>query len=268
MNLHEKAFKIAHSFLKEHNLEDNWNVLKHDFQYYLGYNKNPILDESKVTLGASKIRGLPHLPDSFEFLPGELFIAQLNLSDIKPYDFNNILPEKGILHLFLDESTSLSRCSYYDGSFENLKVRPYPKQKTKLYDKKEFLNESYTIDFTDNEIVNLGKNNFEKILGNKFKDLTARLKEQLGNALVINDLLYCDGTPNNFVFGEPRFYQDEYIEMEYDEMDDGYPSYSSSYTLLFCMSYGEGHVNFFIKGDVLDISKDINNQIVAIYSGT
>jgi len=62
--------------------------------------------EESFRLGESKIGGMPHLPEDFEWpLYGEValgFIAQFNLTDIAPFDVENKLPHEGILYFFYE----------------------------------------------------------------------------------------------------------------------------------------------------------------------
>ncbi len=62
--------------------------------------------EDSIGIGASKIGGLPDLPEGLEWpewkgtsLP---FIAQIHLPDITNYDVNMLLPYRGILYFFFD----------------------------------------------------------------------------------------------------------------------------------------------------------------------
>jgi uncharacterized protein YwqG len=114
-------------------------------------------NESEFKIGESKIGGCPHLPDKylwatetevekrfFLFRNHEektvtrplSFIAQINFSDIKKYDADNILPERGILYFFYSANINgfgynLSdkdkfKVIYYDGDIKDLKIRDYP----------------------------------------------------------------------------------------------------------------------------------------------
>lgn len=256
MNNYKKALEIIHDFLKERNLEDNWDELKNDIHYYLDYTANSIEDEERVPLGKSKIWGLPHLPDHIELLPEEFFVAQLNCAEIKPYDILNLLPEKGILYFFMADPGD-ARCAYFNGSVDLLKVRQYSEPENLPYQPQELMEWSETMDFEDNDFIVLRKFFYEDILGEKFEELVTKLKEELGEKIKIQDSFDQAGLPFSFVFGEPLFWQDETF---YDD--------NPSYKPLFCFEYAEGNINFFLKGGALDISKDIDNQIIGIYSGT
>ncbi len=63
-------------------------------------------DEAGLPLGATKFGGLPDLPHGKRWpeYNGSLlpFLAQINISDIVPYDKDHLLPETGILYFFFD----------------------------------------------------------------------------------------------------------------------------------------------------------------------
>ncbi len=62
--------------------------------------------ESEVAVGASKIGGAPDLPDDVIWpLMGDVplsFLAQINLSDVQPFDTDKLLPSSGMLYFFYD----------------------------------------------------------------------------------------------------------------------------------------------------------------------
>ncbi len=79
-----------------------------------------------LPLGASKIGGKPHLPKDFEWCYFEggsydvewgnrplAFLMQINLADVKDYDTEHLLPEKGMLYFFYD---LISQCWGFDPS--------------------------------------------------------------------------------------------------------------------------------------------------------
>jgi len=66
---------------------------------------NPV-NESSLSVGASKLGGIPDLPPGASWperkgLP-QSFIAQIHLSDVRPYDTNRLLPPDGMLWFFYD----------------------------------------------------------------------------------------------------------------------------------------------------------------------
>jgi uncharacterized protein YwqG len=64
------------------------------------------VDESTLSVGASKVGGLPDLPSGIAWptwkdLP-QSFIAQIRLDDVCQYDVHKVLPEQGMLWFFYD----------------------------------------------------------------------------------------------------------------------------------------------------------------------
>ncbi len=113
--------------------------------------------ESKPQLGASKIGGKPDFPKILKWPviadeneEGNMpltFIAQFNMAELKPLDFNNLLPENGMLYLFMyfivdgaqDEYASGGgdewvKCMYYNGDMSELKPASIPKKLTDMDD--------------------------------------------------------------------------------------------------------------------------------------
>ncbi len=66
--------------------------------------------EGKVTVGASKLGGVPDLPNSIQWPQYEdnddhlPFILQLNCAELSPFDVAGLLPTKGHIYLFSDTS--------------------------------------------------------------------------------------------------------------------------------------------------------------------
>lgn len=96
-------------------------------------------DESSITLGSSKIGGRPDLPRDMEWVSvthGDkcvslLFIAQFNLSEIKPYDAENLLPESGLLYFFADNiwngfTFNEARVIHFEGNMSLLERKEFP----------------------------------------------------------------------------------------------------------------------------------------------
>ena len=96
--------------------------------------------ESDFHLGESKIGGVPHLPEGFEWpVYGDRslgFIAQLNLADIAPFDRDNRLPHKGILYFFYEGGEEVwgfdpkdkggFKVVHYKGDLDNLRITELP----------------------------------------------------------------------------------------------------------------------------------------------
>ena len=68
--------------------------------------KTRAVDEKTMSLGATKVGGHPDLPPgvawpSWKGTP-QAFVAQVNLSEVRPHDVNKALPPSGILYFFYD----------------------------------------------------------------------------------------------------------------------------------------------------------------------
>lgn len=116
--------------------------------------------EEKIALGKSKFGGNPHMPEGFvwPYYEGEdyeevkanrplTFLAQINLSDVKQYDKENLLPEKGMFYFFYELGTMKwgfdpkdKGCArvYYVEDTEGLKEMPLPEDMEKDYIIPEF----------------------------------------------------------------------------------------------------------------------------------
>lgn len=91
--------------LKKLNLIKIWDYIKSYIRPTIdfGYKKK---DDIFIEIGCSKIGGCPDLPENIEWPKfydhTQSFIAQINLKDLKKYDVENLLPDKGILYFFYD----------------------------------------------------------------------------------------------------------------------------------------------------------------------
>lgn len=67
-------------------------------------------DEDSIPIGGSKLGGNPDLPEDFEWQYYEgrplTFMGQFKLSELHPYDEENLLPDTGILYYFYDADTA------------------------------------------------------------------------------------------------------------------------------------------------------------------
>ncbi|WP_318310635.1 DUF1963 domain-containing protein [Flagellimonas crocea] len=270
MNNHKRALEIIHDFLKERNLENDFEELKDNVHYFLDYKETKIEDEWSVPLGTSKVGGLPHLPDSIKLLPNELFLAQLNCAELKDYDIFNLFPDSGIIYFFI-KNGDFPRYAYYDGEASQLKVCQYPEQDESLYGKKELMERSCTIDFVNTELITIVKSGLEWRLGDSFNELDSLLKENLNCPVTFYHYGGYSSLPTDFIFGRPIYWQGEDEEFRvFEEGEDEEESYSYRFSdsHIFSMEYGEGNINFFTKSSALDVSRDLDEQIIETYSGT
>ncbi|WP_223702167.1 YwqG family protein [Sutcliffiella deserti] len=95
-------------------------------------------NEKAIPLGSSKMGGFPDLPEGWEYPSYEqgplIFMLQINLVDVKPFDQAGLLPENGILYLFYDameqpwgfeEDEGCFKVMYFDGDMSKLNRREY-----------------------------------------------------------------------------------------------------------------------------------------------
>ncbi len=107
--------------------------------------------EKEPNAGASKIGGIPHLPDGFEWpyygsenYDGEYasrplsFIAQIDLCAFSSFDRENLLPKSGYLYFFYDivsqkwgfdpADSGCARVYYFDITADKLRKTPLPQE--------------------------------------------------------------------------------------------------------------------------------------------
>lgn len=92
----------------------------------------PTPDE-QISIGSSKIGGLPDLPKNVEWFHSDYydkglfwFLAQINLKDVKLFDEKNLLPKSGILYFFAYWDTG--KVYYFDGDQSELTRAFLPKE--------------------------------------------------------------------------------------------------------------------------------------------
>jgi uncharacterized protein YwqG len=90
-------------------------------------------EQESVPVGACKIGGVPDMPPEFEWPRRDdtplSFLAQINLSEVKPYDLENLLHDSGMLYFFCatdevpwgyPEEREAWRVYYYDGDIRRI----------------------------------------------------------------------------------------------------------------------------------------------------
>jgi uncharacterized protein YwqG len=100
---------------------------------------SPVNDEADIPIGHSKIGGTPDLPQGIDWVKVDYgdrkrsmpFIAQFNLTELKPYDEENLLPGDGMLYFFADLFNGLrfkdrGRVVFFDGDLTTLERVPFP----------------------------------------------------------------------------------------------------------------------------------------------
>jgi len=130
--------------LREFDLTHKKTSVTAEFKNSIRLNKIKT-DETDIPLGSSKIGGSPDLPAGWEFPCYEdnylTFMLQVNLSEAKPYDIDNLLPESGILYLFyealeqpwgFDGDEGCFKVLYYDGDLGGLERKESPSSRTEF----------------------------------------------------------------------------------------------------------------------------------------
>jgi uncharacterized protein YwqG len=106
--------------IEEHGLSDRADEIMADMRPSIHLTLRYDVEEADIPVGASKMGGSPDVPADFEWPTWNdqylSFIAQIRLSDAKPFDLEGLLPETGILYFFYEnfqflESNSWSQAS-------------------------------------------------------------------------------------------------------------------------------------------------------------
>ena len=78
--------------------------------------------KTDIPLGCSRIGGpVVDLPDDIKYPEGYFFMAQINCSEIKPFDKAGLLPETGFIYFFTDHDLEDCRVFYTSKNIESLK---------------------------------------------------------------------------------------------------------------------------------------------------
>jgi uncharacterized protein YwqG len=102
--------------------------------YTLQISTNPTND-GDIPVGASKFGGLPDLPSHLDWptydhqVGGKTpmcFVGQIHLPDVKPYDYHQVLPERGWLYFFDSMEAEFFQVYFYEGGGENLQRTNLP----------------------------------------------------------------------------------------------------------------------------------------------
>src|SRR5690606_33198558 len=109
----EKLLELLEQYGLSHRADEILSQCKPSIHLSLQYD----MDEADIPIGASKVGGSPDVPPDFVWPQWNdiplTFIAQFRLSDVKPYDVENLLPENGMLYFFFES------LSYYKLTFED-----------------------------------------------------------------------------------------------------------------------------------------------------
>lgn len=107
-----KTLQELESLYKDHDLSAQFRILRQRTRNAIRLQLAPCLDQN-IPLGSSKLGGAPDLPVGMawpcrdgvmEQIPLS-FVGQINFAEVKPYDLEGRLPERGILYFFYDCNT-------------------------------------------------------------------------------------------------------------------------------------------------------------------
>jgi len=213
------------------------DTLAHAMHTYVEVEGAEISDEKKLKLGTSKLCGLPHLPKSMKWPEGHYFLAQLALADVKPFDAEDLLPDRGMLYFFFAGAEDCSVIHVEDAS--SLELRDYPDDKPENaeYYLEKFLERACRVTPKGKYIFYAGGDayDYKKSAALVTKDLRAKLDKALPGFSLSN------WDADTRLFGRPHFWQGED-----EEIRKGKPKPSKN-ALLFEDEFGEGHVHFWIE---------------------
>lgn len=99
----EKLLELLEQHGLSHRADEILSQCKPSIHLTLGYG----VDEADIPIGVSKMGGSPDVPPDFVWPEWNgiplTFIAQFRLSDVKPYDVEDLLPEQGMLYFFFEK---------------------------------------------------------------------------------------------------------------------------------------------------------------------
>lgn len=211
--------------------------------------KKVSVDEKDIPIGASKLGGLPDLPPTIKYPSyhnGYLsFLGQFNMEEVKPFDKEDLLPDRGIIYFFYDvveqpwgfekEDKDCFKVFYFDGDKSELTRTPYPEVTEDYYPlvvyKIEF---EKLLSFPEEAVgVELSEDESENYL--EFRDEIMHAENEDGEDEETVPMHYLLGHPFNIqndVFEELVYYEhEEKFEWDSEEVR----SQSSNMVLLFQM---------------------------------
>lgn len=225
-------------------------VLAASLHVFIDLSETSIARETDLAPGASKSKGLPHLPPDLDWPDGALFLAQFNMADLHTQDVEKMLPAEGILYFFFNPNTAEGSARFYTGPIEKLSLRSYPEtgsDELRHYHR-QYRDRRYQITFHKKAAFCI-----DEVL------------EHLPDKLVgeVSALLDCPITQRAIgenLFGEPGYWQGE------NELTGGREIAEEADLLLLQYEFGEGHIHFWIAADALR-QRDFS-RVWMSYSGT
>jgi hypothetical protein len=233
------------------------DVLARSLHYMIRLKLTSVSDEFELPLGASKHKGLPHLPPDLEWPGTHYFFAQFNLAELHPLDLYDAFPAGGMLYIFFDPAGEVS-VIHYDGPLDSLRVVPYPSSA------KDFTGAKYYLDnfrkrpslirYRPRCAFYLGSDAYDLSRTTKLipKDLREEVASILGGRVASWDT-------DCRIFGRPLYWQGE--DERYGRRRREEPR-----RLLFQDEFGEGHIHVWI--DDADARTRDYSRCWMDYSGT
>jgi len=117
------------SLIEEHNLQEAEEQIISLSQNAIGFQR---LGRQPHRVGACRLGGVPDVPDGWVWPENMEFLAQFNLEEIAPFDFNHVLPSHGMLRFFAEDvwewggNSELLRVEWDETDLTELKPAPYP----------------------------------------------------------------------------------------------------------------------------------------------
>jgi hypothetical protein len=204
-----------------------------------------ISDESEVPVGASKYKGLPHLPKDMAWPKGLYFAAQINLVDLAQVDRSQRLPKSGMLYFFFNNATDCA-VVHWDGPVADLAIRSYPEAselpQSRFY-LKEFIQGAERVDLRPYWLVHMNKGDstdYREIQRLLSPELSASITELLGAPTL-------PWNPTCRLYGRPLYWQGEDEGLFPVGFDDaGMPIFEEvpPRLLLFQDELGDANIHF------------------------
>ena len=244
--------------------------------YFVDLAFTDVETESAVPLGASKYKGLPHLPPGLDWPAGHFFTAQFNLAELHPDDVFGAFPATGVLYLFMPETTDVT-VLHYDGPLDALRITPYPDAATlpgAEHYLADHLKQSSLLRYHPHYVFDLPSESHE--VADVAKLVPAELKGQVG--AVLRAKLATERHQGVRLFGPPTYWQGEedgldlreYFGEDYYQDQDPARVEKMLYTgrkyLLFQDENYDGNTHVWIKADEA-ARRDYSDAWVT-YSGT
>ncbi|WP_298717095.1 DUF1963 domain-containing protein [Chitinophaga sp.] len=226
------------------------DVLAASLHCFIAVSESRAGEESDLPPGASKIKGLPHLPPGFGWPAGALFLAQFNLEDLAPQDIQQLLPATGMMYFFFNPNTATGTVYYYTGALDILSLRPYPESGNDSlgYFLEEYRDRRYQA-------------TFRKKAAFCIDDILEQLPDMLKNE--VSGMLDCplaSRAIGDNLFGQPGYWQGENEIIGDKQMEE------EADVLLFQYEFGEGHIHFWVSAAELE-ARDFS-KVWLSYSGT